>query len=146
MADPIIKKVIIKKEDLPAFNGLTGEYSVRYRIASEDKNRYSHWSPYYSAAVQMFPTVQCSVVVTDKVVNMVWQQPSGLAVKQYDIYFKTGTGPTAVWQYMATTTTTQFSTLIANTVSTLTVAVQIPTYPKAYSSTAAIFTSAPLAV
>ena len=44
MADPIIKKVIIKKEDLPAFNGLTGEYSVRYRIASEDKNRYSHWS------------------------------------------------------------------------------------------------------
>jgi hypothetical protein len=47
---------------------------------------------------------------------------------------------------MATTTTTQFSTLIANTVSTLTVAVQIPTYPKEYSSTAAIFTSAPLAV
>jgi hypothetical protein len=146
VAEPIIKKVIIKKEDLPAFNGATGEYSVRYRIVSEDKNRYSHWSPYYSVAVPMFPAVQCSVVVTNKVVNMVWQQPTGLAVKQYDIYFKTGTGPTAVWQYMATTTTTQFSTLIADTVSTLTVAVQIPAYPKAYSSSAAIFTSAPLAV
>lgn len=146
MAESIIKKVVIKKEDLPAFNGVTGSYSVRYRIVSEDKNRYSHWSPYYSLAVQMFPTVQCSVAVTDKVVNMVWQQPSGLAVRQYDIYFKTGTGSTAVWQYMATTTTTQFSTLIADTVSTLTVAVQIPTYPKEYSSTAAIFTSAPIAV
>jgi hypothetical protein len=146
VAESIIKKVIIKKEDLPAFNGATGEYSVRYRIVSEDKNRYSHWSPYYSVAVQMFPTVQCSVVVTNKVVNMVWQQPSGLAVKQYDIYFKTGTGPTAVWKYMATTTTTQFSTLIADTVSTLTVAVQIPAYPKEYTPSAAIFTSAPLAV
>jgi hypothetical protein len=146
VAEPTIKKVIIKKEDLPAFNGTTGEYSVRYRIVSEDKNRYSHWSPYYSLAVGVLPTVQCSVVVTNKVVNMVWQQPSGLAVKQYDIYFKTGTGPTAEWQYMASTTTTQFSTLIADTVSTLTVSVQLPVYPKVYSSTAAIFTSAPLVV
>lgn len=146
MAESTIKKVIIKKEDLPAFNGTTQEYSVRYRIVSEDKNRYSHWSPYYYLPVQTISQVQCSVVVTNKVVNMVWQQPSGLAIKQYDIYFKTGTGPSAVWEYMASTTTTQFSTLIANTVSTLTVAVQLPTYPRAYSSNAAIFTSAPLAV
>ncbi len=146
MAESIIKKVVIKKEDLPAFNGVTREYSVRYRIVSEDKNRASHWSPYYSLSVQPVSQVECSVVVTDKVVNMVWKQPDGIAIKQYDIYFKTGTGPTAQWQYMASTTTTQFSTLIANTVSTLTVAVQLPTYPKTYSSTAAIFTSAQLVV
>lgn len=146
MSDSITKKVIIKKEDLPAFNGVTQEYSVRYRIVSEDKNRQSHWSPYYSLPVQSIPNVQCSVVVTNNVVSMVWKQPEGIEVKQYDIYFKFGSSPNDQWQYMASTSSTQFSTLIAESVTTLTVAVQLPTYPKSYSSTASIFTSAPLSV
>lgn len=39
-----IKKAKIFKDSLPAINSLTGEYSVRYRIISEDKNRVSAWS------------------------------------------------------------------------------------------------------
>ena len=47
MADAGIKRTIIKSSDLPPTLGdnesLT--YTLRYRILSEDKNRFSHWSP-----------------------------------------------------------------------------------------------------
>jgi hypothetical protein len=41
------KKVIIEKGDLPPLSP-NGEYLLRYRIISEDKNRTSHWSPIYT--------------------------------------------------------------------------------------------------
>jgi len=44
----IIKKVKISKDNLPTINSITGAYSVRYRIISEDKNRTSAWSSVYS--------------------------------------------------------------------------------------------------
>lgn len=42
-----VKKVTIQKKDLPPLSP-NGEYLVRYRIISEDKNRTSHWSPIYT--------------------------------------------------------------------------------------------------
>lgn len=45
MADSNIKKVRIKKADLPPMSSAENGYVVRYRIVSEDKNRVSHWSP-----------------------------------------------------------------------------------------------------
>jgi hypothetical protein len=47
MVDQNIKKVRILKKDLPNYIGNNDElfYQMRYRIVSEDKNRYSHWSP-----------------------------------------------------------------------------------------------------
>ncbi len=44
----IIKKAKILKESLPPVSSVTGDYSVRYRIISEDKNRTSSWSSVYS--------------------------------------------------------------------------------------------------
>jgi hypothetical protein len=46
MADSNIKRVILKKSELPGpiGNNTTLDYSIRYRIISEDQNRYSHWS------------------------------------------------------------------------------------------------------
>jgi hypothetical protein len=41
------KKVIIEKKDLSPLSP-NGEYLLRYRIISEDKNRTSHWSPIYT--------------------------------------------------------------------------------------------------
>lgn len=49
----IIKKTIISKENLPPLSP-NGEYVVRYRIISEDKNRTSHWSPIYYIDVKPF--------------------------------------------------------------------------------------------
>jgi hypothetical protein len=143
VSDSQIKKVVIKKEDLPAFNGTTQKHSVRYRVVSEDKNRSSHWSPYYSVSNPSPEQLECSVTVTANVVNMVWKQPTVSAIKQYDIYFKLDS---ADWVYISSSSSTQFSTLIADSVSTLRVAVQLPTYPKQYFSGAALFTSSPIAV
>ena len=42
-----VKKVTIEKKDLPPLSP-DGEYLIRYRIISEDKNRTSHWSPIYT--------------------------------------------------------------------------------------------------
>lgn len=46
MADSNIKRVVIKKSDLPGpiGNNTTLDYNIRYRIISEDQNRFSHWS------------------------------------------------------------------------------------------------------
>lgn len=138
MAESSIKKVIVKKEDLPAFNGLTQAYTVRYRVVSEDKNRTSHWSPYYSVGKEAPEQVACSVQIIENSVTMVWKQPTSIT-RQYDIYFKLNSGS---WQYIASSTSTQFSTLIDESTTNIQVAIQLPTYPREYFPLAAIFTSA----
>jgi hypothetical protein len=138
VAESSTKKVIVKKEDLPAFNGTTQSYTVRYRVVSEDKNRTSHWSPYYSVLKEEPEQVACSVQIIENSVTMVWKQPTSI-IKQYDIYFKLNGGS---WNYIASSTSTQFSTLIDEGVSTIQVAIQLPTYPRKYFSSASIFTSA----
>jgi hypothetical protein len=45
MSNEIIKKTRVEQDGLPTINSVTEKYNVRYRIVSEDKNRYSHWSP-----------------------------------------------------------------------------------------------------
>jgi len=142
VADSSVKKVIIKKEDLPSFNGLTQSYSVRYRVVSEDKNRTSHWSPYYSLAKEPAEQVQCSVQVIENSVTMVWKQPSS-AIRQYDIYFKLNNGS---WQYIASSLSTQFSTLIDESTTSIQVSIQLPTYPRQHFPLAAIFTSAQISL
>jgi hypothetical protein len=142
VSNQIVKKVIIKKEDLPAFNGATQNYLVRYRIVSEDKNRTSHWSPYYSLAKPASQQINCSVEVSTNIVTMVWEQPSS-PINQYDIYFKLDSQE---WRYVASSISTQFSTLIPESTETIQVAVQVPTYPKEYFPLAAIFTSAEIAL
>lgn len=143
MSDSSIKKVIIKKEDLPAFDGITQSYIVRYRIVSEDKNRTSHWSPYYSLANTPTAKVNCSVVVASNVINMVWQHPASTTFEHYDIYIKTNLND---WSYLSSSTSTQFATLVPTGISSFQVAVQIPTYPKTYFADSAIFTSTQIAL
>lgn len=138
MSNSIIKKVIIKQEDLPAFNGIDQNYLVRYRIVSEDKNRTSHWSPYYSVSKEAPEQVTCSVQVVENSVTMIWKQPTSI-IKEYDIYFKLNGGS---WSYIASSASTQFSTLIDESTTSIQVAIQLPTYPKQYFPLAAIFTSA----
>ena len=143
MSDPTVKKVIIKKQDLPAFSGKEQSYTVRYRIVSEDKNRTSHWSPYYSLEVASEPDLECSVSISNRIVNMVWASPENEIVVSYDIYFKYGA---AERKYVATTLVNQFSSLIPASVSTLSVSLHRSTYPKTYYSSNAYFTSDPITV
>lgn len=54
MTDIGIKKITIKSSDLPSPIGdeTSLTYNVRYRVISEDKNRFSHWSPITNLTVQ----------------------------------------------------------------------------------------------
>jgi hypothetical protein len=143
MSNPVVKKVVIKKEDLPAFNGTEQNYLVRYRIVSEDRNRTSHWSPYYAVATPTASQVACSVTVLSNVINLVWQHPTSTTFQQYDVYIKTNIKD---WTYLSSSSSTQFSTLVPTGISSFQVAVQVPTYPKEYFTNAAIFTSTQIAV
>ncbi len=147
MSNPVVKKVVIKKEDLPAFNGAEQNYLVRYRIVSEDRNRTSHWSPYYELLIPTMNTpskqVACSVTVSSGVINMVWGHPVTGALQQYDIYIKTNIKD---WSYLSSSSSTQLSSLVPAGITSLQVAVQAPTYPKKYFINAAIFTSTQIAV
>jgi hypothetical protein len=138
MAIENVKKVIIKRENLPSFSAENNTYSVRYRVVSQDKNRFSHWSPHHYVSRGLSPNVLCSVTVLTGVVNMVWKQPEGYNIKEFDIYFKIDDGD---FEYISSASSTQFSTLIDESASSITVAIQLPTYPKKYSTDAAIFTS-----
>jgi|LauGreDrversion4_1035100.scaffolds.fasta_scaffold92234_2 hypothetical protein len=158
MADQAIKKATVPKADLPAFNGKTNKYSVRYRIVSDDKNRYSQWSPYYYLPVPsrnvLSKQVQCSVTLVSNAINMVWSHPTSEVFQQYDIYIRTNLtfDPTLIndpyngFSYVSSSSSTQFSTLAPAGISWYQVAVQIPTYPKKYFIDAAIFTSTQKAV
>jgi hypothetical protein len=84
MADEVIKKARILREDLPPLNAEQDAYILRYRVISEDKNRYSHWSP-----------VSITHSNSGSITTVVWDQVSvnkGSTLiskaKQYDIWVK----------------------------------------------------------
>lgn len=149
--DAGIKNATVLKEDIPGINSTNPNalgYFVRYRIISSDKNRSSHWSPYHFLLTGELQPVPCSVTVTGasptKVINMVWQHPrvsldsNEISIfKEYDIYIKTNLKD---WSFLASSSSTQFSTLVPAGISSFQVAVQVPVYPKTYNSSAAIFT------
>jgi hypothetical protein len=92
MARGGLQKAIIVKEDLPPlsiFNDGTIGHYVQYRIVSEDKNRYSHWSPIYKVLVSSF-SLQGSVDVTvsDNSIACVWGDE--LSRPRYDVFVKWG--------------------------------------------------------
>lgn len=42
------KKIVIPRENLPELSAYSRKYDIRYRITSEDKNRFSAWTNIYS--------------------------------------------------------------------------------------------------
>lgn len=148
--DKEIKKATVLKEDLPSFSSNVLGYFARYRVISKDKNRSSHWSPYYFLPKGVIPKVLCSVTITgtsQKVINLVWEHPKvdsesneTYIFKEYDIYMKTNLSVNNEWSHIDTVPSTSFRTLVPSGVSSFQVAVQVPVYPKIYSSAAAIFT------
>jgi hypothetical protein len=141
MSEANIKKIIVKREDLPAFSGVGQSHLVRYRIVSEDRNRTSHWSPYYSVIADSAPEVECIVSIIENSVNLIWSQPEEYNIKQFDIYFKINNQD---WKYISSSTSTQFATLISPSATILQFAIQIPTYPKQFFTEAAIYVSEPI--
>jgi hypothetical protein len=94
MANERIKKVIIENSDLPVINA-TGKYLLRYRVVSEDRNRFSHWSPIYQIdpAYDIEPSGDLVVEKTGGHVLIIWNPVSikknGNLIKkakEYDVW------------------------------------------------------------
>lgn len=80
------KKVTILKNDSPPLSP-DGEYLIRYRIISEDKNRTSHWSPIYKLDVSdLISPVTGAVVVSQDIVYIAWEEAS--LKTSYDVFVR----------------------------------------------------------
>lgn len=135
------QKVIIPREDLPPVGLLsdgTYGYVTRYRIISEDQNRYSHWSPIREVPIAGVITVPGDVVVTDSIVQAVWGDEDGRP--SYDVFVKFDDGE---YFYHGTTPTHQYS-FLAEVALTVQVAVQIASIDKTRAEQITIFESAPI--
>lgn len=112
------QKAIVRKENLPAFSLLkdgTYGYVVRYRIVSEDQNRFSHWSPIYLVRpryVFLRPDGKAidEIVIEPNLgyVNIIWdpvelfdQENSAIlsTVSEYDVWIRWGIGGNGIWKY-----------------------------------------------
>lgn len=135
MADAGIKKVIIPKESLPAISGENQSYILRYRIVSDDKNRYSHWSPQYKVAKDPATQINYSLNVnqSNDTFTLIWEP---LDISTFDIYIKIDNND---WIYSTSITGTTYSALINPLWSHIQIAVQIPTYPKKRYNDATLF-------
>lgn len=112
MADEVVKKVIVAKEDLPPLNSSTKKYIVRYRVVSEDRNRVSHWSPQYLVSpVPLAKTEYSPLTVTKGTGFLVfnWETDARGAVDSYDVYVAWGTtaGSVGLTEYYGTITGNQ---------------------------------------
>jgi hypothetical protein len=90
VADAGIKKATVFKEDLPAVDANTVSYNVRYRIVSENKNRFSAWSPIVSIDAVATTLLDFSIAVNNsaKLVTVAWNPNPVLGLSGYDIFVR----------------------------------------------------------
>jgi hypothetical protein len=93
MVDAGIKKVTIKNQEFPALVKLTDDtygHFLRYRIVSEDKNRFSHWSKMTPLTVFSAdsppPQVVGALNITESSIAIVWDDEVNRP--SYDIFVK----------------------------------------------------------
>jgi hypothetical protein len=112
------QKAILRKENLPApsiLNDGTYGYVVRYRVISEDQNRFSAWSPVYVVRPQYVFVRQNSKEIDQFViepnlgyVNIIWDpvdvydqdnQNVVNTATEYDVWIKWGIDGDGTWRY-----------------------------------------------
>jgi hypothetical protein len=104
----VIKKAILRIEDLPEINSKTGQYYLRYRIVSEDKSRISHWSPIQKVEPN-FDFVTSGELIVEKIsghVQIIWNpvniELDGITqrrAKEYDIWLRWHRSGAGDWLY-----------------------------------------------
>jgi hypothetical protein len=90
------KKLLISRNNLPDINAFTGTYDVRFRITTEDRNRFSYWSPIFRVDPQFdYISGQIDISKSSNHVNIIWDAVSiernGSFVSQaqkYDIWIR----------------------------------------------------------
>jgi len=133
------QKVRIPRTDLPEVSRLSdGSYGyiVRYRIISEDQNRFSHWSPIRELTMPPVIPTDGDVVVNGSIVQAVWGDEEDRP--NYDVFVKFDDGE---YFYHGTTPTHQYSWLAPYDSLTVKVAIQISSTEKERSEFLTIFES-----
>jgi hypothetical protein len=113
------KKIIIPKENLPDINVFTKKYGVRFRITTEDRNRFSYWSPIFSIdpGLTYIPSGDLIIEKHTGYSIAVWN-PVGIEkdstsigeLSEYDLWVRWGTDPTnGTWQYKERISATSIS-------------------------------------
>lgn len=136
----IVKKVTVSQSELPAIGKISGQYIVRYRIISEDRNRTSHWSPNYILETTPLSEIQHTVSkdAPNNAIEVFWTPPATLGLTSFDVYLKWGTGE---WLFAITISATSYKAAILSGATSVQVAVQAPTKVKVRSTSATLFES-----
>jgi hypothetical protein len=118
-----VKKVVIEKKDLPPLTP-DGEYLIRYRIISEDKNRTSHWSPIYTLDTtkvwneeteefeSLIKNVSSSLLVTPTTITLSWGAQNNAALYDIFVKFKIGGSWQTNFKYKDSSSSHAYSFLI----------------------------------
>lgn len=133
------QKVRFPRNDLPEVSRLsdgTYGYIVRYRIISEDQNRFSHWSPIRELTMPPVIPVDGNVVANGNIVQAVWGDEEDRP--NYDVFVKFDSGD---YFYHGTTPTHQYSFLANYDSSTVQVAIQVASTEKERAAYLTIFES-----
>ena len=104
------KRIVITKDRLPEINSLRESYSIRYRIFTEDRNRFSYWSPIFEVSPGFVYEWDANNIDAGKAAshyNVIWEpvvitkdnEVVG-SVKEYDIWIQWSKGEAnAKWIY-----------------------------------------------
>jgi hypothetical protein len=104
--------LIIKKEDLPPVSGSSESYPIRYRLVSEDKSKFSYWSPIFNIPIQRdYTAVTIPVSKAGTIVSAVWNIVAD--VNSYDVWIRWGKpGEPGDWIFLQNTSNNSISTII----------------------------------
>jgi len=136
------QKVRLTRADLPEVSRLSnGEYGyvVRYRIISEDQNRFSHWSPIRELVMPPVLPVDGDVTAIGNIIQAVWGDEEDRP--NYDVFVRFDNNE---YFYHGTTPTHQYSFLSSGNPSTVQVAVQVSSTEKEKAESLTIFESEPV--
>jgi len=105
-------KLIIKKEDLPPVSGSSQSYPIRYRLVSEDKSKFSYWSPIFNIPIErQYTVLPLPVSKSGTVVNNVWNIVEN--VNSYDVWIRWGKpAQPGDWFFLQNTSNNSISTII----------------------------------
>jgi hypothetical protein len=88
-----LRKATIAKNDLPPLSKLGPDsfgYLTRYRIISEDRNRFSHWSPVFAVEVFDFENlpgqVSGTINIIGNAITIIWDDE--IDRPRYDVFVK----------------------------------------------------------
>jgi hypothetical protein len=148
------KKFIIPRSDLPDINFFNKGYQIRYRITTEDRNRFSSWTPIFGTQPDLtfetfgeiliekhtgYSTIVWNPVILKKDGNSVGE------LEEYDLWVRWGDGASnGSWQYKERSSVTSLNILKPTSpagINTLSVELYYPGRPQLRKATYDIFQS-----